>query len=202
LKLIRYTQEKIYTISQMAVYSFKTKTILSKLAEPLLIVALITIFVLPILSVINLSPKTGEIKKSDILGASTQSGCTVDLIGGQHKIFSSEKLTQTEGIGMFEYTVTIGKRSAGRYSKPILRIKNKTDQQKTIIFDGQTAINTKSDIFLLSGNNSYILQNSTGITHTEKLTFNPNEEKIIFLAVENSANVQFSEIFKMTISIE
>ncbi|HOV34437.1 MAG TPA: hypothetical protein PLS56_00350 [Candidatus Dojkabacteria bacterium] len=186
----------------MAVYSFKTKTILSKLAEPLLIVALITIFVLPILSVINLSPKTGEIKKSDILGASTQSGCTVDLIGGQHKIFSSEKLTQTEGIGMFEYTVTIGKRSAGRYSKPILRIKNKTDQQKTIIFDGQTAINTKSDIFLLSGNNSYILQNSTGITHTEKLTFNPNEEKIIFLAVENSANVQFSEIFKMTISIE
>ncbi|HOV29664.1 MAG TPA: hypothetical protein PLD77_01140 [Candidatus Dojkabacteria bacterium] len=186
----------------MAIQSFKTKKILSKLSEPLLIVVLILVFVIPVISVLNLTPTTGTIKKSDVLGTSTQSGCTIDLIGGQHKIFSSEKLTQAEGINTFEYTLTIGKRAAGTYSKPILRIKNKTDQPKTITFDGQTTTNTKSDIFLLSGNKSYILQNNLGVTHTEKIVFNPGEEKIIFLSVVNSSGVQFSENFKMTIQIE
>ena len=186
----------------MSTQSFKTKKILSELCEPLLIVVLILVFVVPIISVLNLTPTTGKTKKSDILGTSTQSGCTIDLIGGQHKIFSSEKLTQAEGISTFEYTLTIGKRAAGTYSKPILKIKNKTDQQKTITFDGQTATNTKSDIFLLSGNKSYIHQNSIGVTHFEKIVFNPGEERVIFLAIDNSSGVQFSETFKMTIQIE
>ncbi|MGI5897986.1 MAG: hypothetical protein ACOX6Q_02395 [Candidatus Dojkabacteria bacterium] len=178
----------------------KIKDIGAKILEPVIIVALVLVFVIPILSVINISPITRQLKKLDVLGVTTQSSYVIDLVEGKHRVFTSEKLRELENKDTFEYTTNIGKRSGDRYSKPILKIRNKGAESKTFIFDGSTAVNTKSNILLNIENKSYKLQGDNGITHTQEIVVKPNSEITIFLVVESLNSIQFSEEFKMNIS--
>ncbi len=180
----------------------KIKKIASQVLEPVIIVALVLVFVIPILSVLNISPITRQLKKLDVLGVTTQSNYTISLVEGRHKIFTSEKLRELENKDNFEYSTSIGKRSNDRYSKPILKIKNKGSEPMTFLFNGGTTINTRSNILLNIEDKAYKIQADTGITYSQEIEIEPNEEKTIFLVVESLNSVQFSEEFKMNISVK
>ena len=78
------------------------QNLLPQIFEPLAIVALLALFIIPTLTVINLSPITQELKESNVLGVtdSTQN-IVVRKVGGIHDIFQNETLEkqdQTEYI--------------------------------------------------------------------------------------------------------
>ena len=178
----------------------RTKRIFIQIIEPLALGLLALVFILPIITVMNLTPLTKELKKLDVLGVTTQDEVSLTLIEGKHEIFTSESLNKLEDLN-FTYSVTLNKRASDNYSKPILDVENKSDVNKTISFFGQTLSNTRSNIFLKIDEKSYRIQDSKGQTYTQEITILPNEKIVVFLAIENLSGVQFSEIFDMDISV-
>jgi hypothetical protein len=179
----------------------KVKKVFTQVLEPFALGLLALFFILPIITVMNLTPITKQIQKLDILGVTNRDEVVIRLIGGSHEVFSNETLNKTEEL-QYSYSTRLLKRASDSYSKPILEIENGTEESKIISFWGQTLSNTRSDIYLIINEDTYRLQDSSGATEMQEITIAPNEEVIVFLALENLSRVQFSEIFDMTIEVE
>ncbi len=178
----------------------KTKKVFSQILEPFALGLLALFFILPIITVMNLTPITKQLKKLDILGVTTQNDTIVRLVGGKHEVFSEETLNQTED-SKYAYSARLGKRGADSYSKPILEIENKTAEEKVISVWGQTLSNTKSEIYLIINEETYRLQDYKGNTYEQKIPVSSGDKIILFLALENLSGIQFSEMFDMTLNI-
>jgi hypothetical protein len=178
----------------------KVKRIFIQIVEPFALGVLTLLFIIPIITVMNLTPLTKEIKKLDVLGVTNKDEVIVTLVEGKHEIFTSESLNKLEDLN-FTYSVTLNKRTSDSYSKPILEIDNRSDKEKEITFVGQTLSNTKSNIFLIVNNQTYKIQSSSGEPFTIELNIPSKEKFIVFLGLENLSGVQFSQIFDMDISI-
>lgn len=177
------------------------KMVFSQILEPFALGLLALFFILPVVTVMNLTPITKQIKKIDVLGVTTQDELVLRLVGGQHEIFSGESLNKIDETE-YAYSARIGKRGADSYSKPILEIQNNTEEKKVLTFWGQTLSNTRSKIYLQEKETPYLLQDNTGETYDQKISVLPSEKVIIFLALENLSGIQFSELFDMTITVE
>lgn len=177
----------------------KIKSFFVKSLEPVALVLLLLLIILPVLTVLNLTPITRDLKKSNVLGLNTDSiGHSVKLVQGQHEIITSEKLNQLENKS-FEYIASIGRRNKDTYSKPILKIKNESKGTKTFFLEGHTQVNTKSNISIITNEQSYLLQDDKGQIMIQELVLPPSEEKILFLSIKNENRVQFSEEFRLSI---
>jgi hypothetical protein len=111
------------------------KKVFSQILEPFALGLLALFFILPVVTVMNLTPKTKQIKKIDVLGVTTQDELVLRLVGGQHEIFSGESLNKIDETE-YAYSARIGKRGADSYSKPILEIQNNTEEKKVLSFWG------------------------------------------------------------------
>jgi hypothetical protein len=179
----------------------EVKKVFTQILEPFALGLLALFFILPIITVMNLTPVTKQLKKIDVLGITTQDDVIVRLVEGKHEIFSSESLTKIEEFE-YSYSTRIAKRAADSYSKPILEIENRTENRKTVMFWGQTLSNTRSAIYIKAKEKTYTLQEHNGNTREQEIYVLPGEKLVVFLGLENLSGVQFSEIFDMTITIE
>ncbi|MHC1716529.1 MAG: hypothetical protein AB9915_01355 [Candidatus Dojkabacteria bacterium] len=174
------------------------KRISLQVLEPFALGLLALLFIIPSITVLNLSPITKQLEKLNILGVTTENDISITLVEGKHNIFTSELLNKLDS--KYEYFVNISKRESDSYSKPILKIENKNSEEKTLEFYGQTSSNTRSNIYIRIGEKSYKLQDDKGFTYTEEVKLAPSENIVVFLVVENLSSVQFSEDFSMSIS--
>ena len=178
----------------------KFKEVFGKVMEPIAIGLLALLFIIPTITVINLEPITKNLKKfSDVLGVTTSSEVIVDLVGGTHEILSSEKVYKNED-GVYFYEAKLTKRGADFYSKPILRLENRTDEDKKISFLGTTINPTRSEIGLIINDQEYRLQRASGESKTVEILLRPQSEYNVYLTVESVVGVQFSEDFEMKIT--
>jgi hypothetical protein len=177
----------------------KFKTVFGKILEPFALGLLALLFIIPSITVINLEPLTKNIKQfTDVLGVTTSSEVIVDLIGGTHEVLAGEKIYRNEN-GEYIYEAVLTKRGSDFYSKPILKLENRTDDEKTITFLGTTINPTRSDIGLIVNDLSYKLQKASGESETVEILLRPQSEYLVYLTVESVVGVQFSENFEMKI---
>ena len=176
----------------------KIKKIFSQILEPFALGLLALLFIIPSITVLNLSPITKQLQKLNILGVTTENSISISLVDGKHNIFTSELLNNIDG--KYEYSANISKRESDSYSKPILKIVNKNNENKTLIFYGHTASNTKSNIYIKTTDSSLKLQDDKGFTYQQEIELQPNQELVVFLSVENFSNIQFTESFSMSIT--
>lgn len=174
------------------------KKIFSLIIEPIALGLLALLFIIPTITVINLKPITKKIQDSDVLGLSEINQINISMVGGTHQIFNLEKLEKGEDE-KYKYTTVITSRDANRYSKPILEIKNGKSSEVRIEVYGYTDLPTHSDISLIINDQIYRLQNPQGNTTTQTILLKPREKYIVYLAIENFSNVQFSEDFTLEI---
>jgi len=178
------------------------KEISSKVFEPIALGLLALLFIIPSITVINLEPITKSLKQfTDVLGVTTSSEIIVDLVGGTHEILSSEKIYR-EDDGNYTYQAVLTKRESDFYSKPVLEIQNRTDEEKTITFMGTTLNPTRSDIGLIINDQSYRLQKSNGESENVEILLRPQRKYIVYLTVESLIGIQFSEDFEMEITTQ
>lgn len=175
------------------------KNITEQILEPFALGVLALIFILPIITVMNLTPLTQKLSDLNVLGVNTGENISIDLVGGKHEIFSSEDIQKIED-DHYQYTTIINKRESDIYSKPILIIRNRNTIPQTISLSGSTETNTKSEISVKLDKDEYILQDYTGQTTTQDIHLLPSEEIPVFLSVENISRVQFSETFTLQIT--
>jgi hypothetical protein len=180
----------------------KFKEISGKVMEPIALGLLALLFIIPSITVINLEPITKNIREfTDVLGVTSGSQVIVDLVGGTHEILSSEKVHRDDD-GNYVYEAVLTKRGSDFYSKPILRIENRSEEDKTLTFLGTTTNPTRSDIGLIVNDQAYRLQRASGESSTVEILLRPQSEYMVYLTVESVIGVQFSEDFEMKISVE
>ncbi len=164
------------------------QNLLPKLFEPLAIAVLLALFIIPTLTVINLSPITRELKKSNVLGVTNSiQNIVVTKVGGIHDIFQNEELEKQDDTE-YIYSTDIMKREGKKaYSKPIMTIKNTGTTEATLSFYGYTDSTTKSSHTLKIDKDSY------NLTDTSKIQLKPGEEKVIYLYTESQSSILFNE---------
>jgi hypothetical protein len=175
----------------------KLKNFTKIVLEPFAFGLLALLFIIPAITVINLEPVTKTLKDLDVLGITNKSELQVNVVGGSHMIFRSEKIQFNEDV--YTYTTTLTRRESDRYSKPILEIINNKQEEISLDIYGSTKLPTASDITMIIDNQVYRLQNPKGEANTQKITFLPNKKYLVYIAVENFSDVQFDEEFELTI---
>jgi hypothetical protein len=176
------------------------KKIFGQIIEPFALGVLALLFIIPVITVMNLTPLTQQLKKLDILGVTTEDSIKLTLVEGKHEIFTSETLNKIDEDN-YTYSVILNKRASDNYSKPIIEIENKSSEEKLLTFFGQTLTNTRSNISLILNEKSYRIQNSKGETYNPEIVIAPEEKIILFLSIENLSGIQFSEEYDMDINI-
>jgi hypothetical protein len=180
----------------------KFKEVSGKILEPIALGLLALLFIIPSITVVNLEPITKNLKKfTDVLGVTTSTEVIVDLVGGTHEILSGEKVYKEED-GQYIYEAVLTKRESDFYSKPILNLENRSEEEKTVTFLGTTLNPTRTDIGLIINDQSYKLQKSNGESETVEILLKPQSEYLVYLTVESVIGVQFSEDFDMEITVE
>ena len=174
------------------------KRVTGQILEPFALGLLALLFIIPTLTVFNLSPITKTLEK---LGVSSKEEIAFTLVEGKHEIIRSEYLAKNED-GDYTYSTTLNKRASDTYSKPIVEIKNNTELQQTIVLYGQTKTPTRSNISVIINDHPYKLQSDSNATYPQEITMDPNTTIIMFLNVENLAGVQFSEEFEMHLKVK
>ena len=179
----------------------KFKEFFGKILEPIALGLLALLFIIPAITVINLEPITKNIKDmTNILGVTSSSEIIIDLVGGTHPILSGEKISQNDK-GDYTYKAVLTKRESDFYSKPILKIKNQTEEGKTVKILGTTLNPTRTDIGLIINDQSYKLQKSSGESKSIEFLVQPQKEYLVYLTVESVVGIQFSEDFEMKVTV-
>ena len=177
------------------------KRVVGQILEPFALGLLALLFIIPTLTVFNLSPITKTLERLNVLGVSSNDDVSFTLVEGKHEIIRSEYLAKNED-GDYTYSTTLNKRASDTYSKPIVEIKNNTELQQTIVLYGQTKTPTRSNISVIINDHPYKLQSDSNATYPQEITMDPNTTIIMFLNVENLAGVQFSEEFEMHLKVK
>ena len=177
------------------------KKVVGQILEPFALGLLALLFIIPTLTVFNLSPITKTFEKLDVLGVSSNEDVSFTLVEGKHDIIRSESLVKNED-GDYIYSTTLNKRASDSYSKPIIELKNNTQEQQTIVLYGQTKTPTRSNISVIINDHPYKLQDESNNTYPQEITMDPGKSTIMFLAIENLSGVQFSEEFEMHLTVK
>jgi len=180
----------------------KFKKVLSLVVEPIALGVLALLFIIPTITVMNLSPITKKLKDLNVLGANTQTTVDITLVGGKHPILTEENLNKISDTS-YEYSTLVAGRNADSYSKPIVEIKNNTDKAQKISFYGQTANQTQSNIYIRtdSDDTAKKLQDDKGQTYIQEISVAPSSKIVVFLSVENQNGINFSTPFDMQIKV-
>lgn len=177
------------------------KKVAGQVLEPFALGLLALLFIIPTLTVFNLSPITKTLEKLNVLGVASNEDVSFTLVEGKHDIIKSEYLVKNEDSD-YTYSTTLTKRASDSYSKPILELKNNTQLQQTVVLYGQTKSPTRSNIFVIINDHPYKLQDDSNFTYPQEITLDPQTTAVMFLAIENLSGVQFSEEFEMHLTVK
>lgn len=179
------------------------KNLLPQLLEPIAIVVLLALFIIPTLTIINLSPITQESKNRDVLGVSSdQTTLTINKVGGQHNIFKNEKLERNE-FGEYTYSSTVTKRDGRKvFSKPILEVKNDTGMKRSVLLYGYINNSRNANLSIKVGKERYVLNDSNNQSYTREITVEPGEKKVLYLEIKNEERVYFNQEFVLDITFK
>lgn len=179
--------------------SEKTRKVVGQIFEPIALGILALLFIIPTVTVMNLTPITKKLEELNVLGVTVESDIDFTLVEGTHDIFITENLYKEEN--KFTYTTQLSKLSADNYSKPILEVANNSADIKVIEYYGQTISPTRTHIFLISNDQSYLLQDDKGFTYPQEIEIYPGEKQILFLSIESLSGVEFNEDFEMEMKV-
>jgi hypothetical protein len=175
----------------------RLKNRLGRFADPLGILALTLLFVLPSLALINLTPQTTS-KEKTVLGVEDKTGIGAVLVGGVHDIVKQEVLSYPTEL-QFSYSAQLLKRSEGKYSKPIVQLINYSSKPSTVTVSGSTQLPTGTEVSLIVNDSGYIVQRADGDTFTYDVTLPERSKKILYLQLDTTENVSFNDEISLSI---
>lgn len=175
-----------------------------KFLDPFAIVAVVAIFSLSALSLVNLSPRTYTGFQKDVLGATTEEtefNVNIEKVGGKHNYISNEQLNKISPTH-YVYKAKISSMGTGQYSKPIFKIAATGLQSQNLDFELLYSDSSKTKISLMdkSSNISYVLKDSNGKIYKQS-TKVPNQETEYYLVLENPSYTFFDQIVEIRIFI-
>lgn len=170
--------------------------------EPFAILLLLMLYLIPVVAVINLSPRVRQSYEEgkSVLGIRDAGTLSLTSINGIHSVITNEDFYQ-QLPHRYVYSAKLSVRDAGKYSKPILRISNATSSPQTIEFVASKESSSASEIGIIFDDVNYILLESSGNVVFRSLEVAPNSEITIYLTVSNASRANFSEYVALEVNI-
>lgn len=178
------------------------KNLLPQLFEPLAIVALLALFLIPTLTVINLSPITKEKKQLDVLGAtSSPNNIIIQSVNEENEIFSSDNLRK-EIDGEWIYTTEVEPREGNKvYTKQAFRITNNSNTQQRLVVSGYTDSTSFTNFSLKIDGFWYVLRDNSKEMYEREIVLEPGVVKSVYISTYSDYNVLFKEVFTVNMMV-
>jgi len=188
----------------------KIKNLLDKFIQPFGVLLILGLFILPVLAVINLSPKTGKFY-SDVLGANDSKVLEISKVNTNSKDYYIDNSksdspillnTRLEKVSSsyYKYYGELQNREAGTYRYEDISINNNSDQEKTIKVEGKTESGSTTRISIKSRNMLLMLQSEQGEHFDHVIKVNPGEEIKLQIVIYNRSSIFFNEDLKLFIT--
>jgi hypothetical protein len=180
----------------------RVKNKITPLLEPFAIVALLSLFILPALVLVNLTPVTStQNNTKNVLGLDDKPGNTgVLMVGGTHSIITNEKF-EAKDNGISVYATTLKARGMGTYSKPIIQIDNPSGHEVTVEFVSYSSSSLYSDVVLKYDNNLVSLATSQGASAVGKVVVGANKTVNVYLEVANALPISFDQNLQIEVKV-
>jgi hypothetical protein len=162
-----------------------------RVLEPVAIVVLLGLFLLPTLTILNLTPRQNPLKPN-VLGAEDRSGVGLALVGGIHPVVDNEYLSFVDDSEA-KYEAKLRKREAGTYSKPVLEVTNFSSEEVSIDLEVYMSVNSGSELSAIFNNREYPLMNIYGSTFSQKIPLRGGEKGTLYLKAVNTQDLLFHE---------
>jgi hypothetical protein len=174
---------------------------LSPLVDPLAIVAMILVVLLPTVAVLNLSPlsKDGVQTNKRVLGEMDGKPIGFALVGGIHE-YIKEEIIDFPTDTSYKYTATISPHQKGRYSKPAFQITNDNSVEKTLEITGSVTIPSQTQISIILDNHEYVVVSSKGEPFTLTVPVKAGSEDIAYIKIVSQNSVLFSNAVELEIT--
>ncbi len=169
----------------------------SSLSDPLGIVALILLFLLPTLAVLNLSPQYKS-REDNVLGVIDGEDVGLVMVGGVHDIIKEEYM-DFKNEKLVEYSSKIIKAKSSRYSKPIIQITNPKSEKSDIRVSALTQLASSQKISVVLDGFEYILQDTDGTSTPQTISLSPSSKSDIYLVVTNTQDILFNNSVYLTL---
>lgn len=162
--------------------------------EPLAIVFLLGLYIIPILAVINLTPRVRQslTEGKSVLGVQETTAVQVTPITGVHSVITNEEFDRPLD-NRYIYSARLIERDAGKYSKPIIKLKNSTQVEQTVEFISSRSNSSTTELGVIYDEVAYTLVESDGEIFSRRTNLAPNEEKTVYIRIVNSSRMNFSE---------
>ncbi|MBN1618083.1 hypothetical protein JW887_01950 [Candidatus Dojkabacteria bacterium] len=186
-------------MNNRAVRRFKTK--FGKFLDPFVVAALFLLFLIPAITVINLTPGYMKQNNTDVLGLSDTEAVRVTFNNITNEYLSTTTY-KTMIEGNYEINVATYSRPSGRYSYNFMSIENNLDKDKYIFVTSSfSQIEPDTQISLTVDGIKYILVDRDGNTYSPGITLRQGEKFDVGVMVENDYDVSFSSNFTVHLSI-
>ncbi len=170
---------------------------------PIGMLAILAIFVVPMLVAINLTAKTRNLYQ--VLGTQDNRTVVLDLVGGKHRIITEEEFDDNK------YKTVLKAREAGQYSKPILEIENNSSGEAIIEFYGRVNDSSPITLGLISEREvdskseevvKFILADDNGSEYANEIKLARGEKRILYLDFKSDFDVSYSQEVVINFNIE
>lgn len=174
---------------------------LSPFLDPLAVVALIMVVVLPTLAVLNLSPlaKKSVNSNANVLGESDGNPIGVVLVGGIHDYITNESL-EFPSEKSYTYTASISSHNQGQYSKPVFQIVNNNSSEKTLELLTTIEIPSQTQVSIVMNDKEYVLVSTKGEPYTVTIPLEEASENLAYLRIISQNSVLFSNRIELQIT--
>lgn len=173
---------------------------LGSMLDPIAIIGMLLLLLLPTLTVMNLSPRTkgSSVNDRNVLGEQDNPNIGVVLVGGIHD-YMKEELLDFPAEGIFRYRNTIIAHEKGRYSKPILQIVNNSSDIKDVSVSAILYQPSNTEVSLILDEKEYILVSKQGEPFTHSIKLDGKSDDIAYLKFASSNKVSFNNTVEVQI---
>ncbi|MCC7290326.1 hypothetical protein IT417_03700 [bacterium] len=169
---------------------------LGKFLDPVGLFLLLAVFVLPALTVVNLSPRSNQV--NNVLGVESKKDVSVVMVGGVHDFLKDERISfPSEGVSKYEAQMI--KHDIGSYSKPILQLSNNYESAMNLEVTGGSSNRTNIPLYLIYREKEYLIQDENGITNVANIRIPDRTKDIMYLKFDTSTPLRFNENVEVTI---
>jgi hypothetical protein len=170
--------------------------------DPFIVLALFVIFLVPVITVLNLTPKYHKNTQPNVLGETDSQFVTIDANQTYAEGISVEKMTQ-EGDNHYTIYVKQDAHETGTYTNFLFTATNGTKEEATIVlspvFEGAPD-STKYSVVL--DEVKYVLRDENGDTYPPSIYLEPGKSVQLGLMIESPTNVNFTTRFAVEVGVE
>jgi hypothetical protein len=171
----------------------------SKFLDPFLVLGIFTLFLIPVITVLNLTPIVVKPKQDNVLGAKDQTEAEIIVHSQDNENFRVIAQSNTEQSTSLK--VTAYPNLEGSYTTTILTINNYTEDEKNIgiLPSFENSVND-SKISVVVDDVKFVLRDFDGTTYPPSLYIQPGETVDVKLEIENEIDINHSQEFTITVN--